>query len=169
MFSVHELSQAVRTRRLDVGWSQATLARMSGLSRTTINQVERGTIKDLSISRINTLLTSLGLSLTISPAHPRVRKHEGPSSALELAARTASTSYARCLPADVLAMAVRTGEAPPKYVSHIATLLDEVSLPLLARVVEQVYAESAVPRTTCWSNLRRLARQLMTTRYFWQA
>ncbi|MFZ4287522.1 helix-turn-helix domain-containing protein [Variovorax sp. HJSM1_2] len=82
MFSVHELSQAVRTRRLDVGWSQATLARMSGLSRTTINQVERGTMKDLSISRINALLTSLGLSLKISPAHPRVRKHEGPSSAL---------------------------------------------------------------------------------------
>jgi transcriptional regulator with XRE-family HTH domain len=68
MFAAHEISQAVRTRRLEIGLSQKAVARLAGLSRATIGQVEGGTIKDLSLTRTATFLDVLGLGLMITPA-----------------------------------------------------------------------------------------------------
>lgn len=69
MFAAHEISQAVRTRRLEIGLSQKAVARLAGLSRATIGQVEGGTIKDLSLTRTATFLDVLGLMITPAPQH----------------------------------------------------------------------------------------------------
>jgi DNA-binding XRE family transcriptional regulator len=50
MNPVVELGHAVNSRRADMGLTQAALAKLSGLSRATVNQVENGTVKDLTHS-----------------------------------------------------------------------------------------------------------------------
>lgn len=169
MYAAHELSQAVRTRRREIGLSQQALARMAGLSRATINQLERGALNDLSLTRTAAVLDVLGLGLTISPPHPFLRTAPGQATPLELAARTASVSYARTLTPAALHDALSTAEMASEFEPHLAALLEEAPMPLLAKAVEQVHAESRLPRETVWGNIRAMAARLQLMRGLWHA
>lgn len=169
MFASNELRHAVRTRRLEIGLSQRALAELSGLSRATIVGVERGTINDLSLTRTAALLDALGLSLTISPAHPRLDKTRLSSSPLENASRTASVSYARSVTPDVLSDALSNGEIDEEFAPHVSTLLEEAPISLLAKAVEQVHSQRNIPREQIWKNLHRLAAKYKSSREFWIA
>ena len=126
MYAIHELSQAVRTRRQEIGLSQQRLATLAGLSRATIVQLEGGTLKDLSFTRTAAVLEVLGLGLTIAPARPRLGPRPVSSTpALEIAGRTASTSYRGHLTAAALGKALRTGEMPVGFEAHMFALVDE--------------------------------------------
>ncbi|WP_022983007.1 helix-turn-helix domain-containing protein [Ideonella sp. B508-1] len=165
---LHELSQAVRTRRQEMGLSQQALARLAGLSRATIVALEGGTIKDLSITRTAMVLEVLGLGLTVAPAHPRLEpRPTALTPPLELAARTASTSYRGRLTAAELRDVLGTGELPAGLEAYVHALLDEAPMDLLARAVEQMHAEAGLARETVWANMRRLARQLKSRRNLW--
>jgi transcriptional regulator with XRE-family HTH domain len=169
MFAVHELSHSVRTRRKEIGMSQAALAQLAGVSRSTIVQLENATLKDLSFSRTAAVLNAIGLNLVIWPAHP----HIGPRSPeytppLDIAARTASTSYRTAINSEVLSSVLYAGVVPEDYQAHVHTLLDEAPLALLARVVEQMHAETGMPRDQVWSNMRRLATKAKLRRAIWQ-
>ena len=144
MYAIHELSQAVRTRRQEIGLSQQRLATLAGLSRATIVQLEGGTLRDLSFTRTAAVLEVLGLALTIAPAHPRLGPRPVSSTpALEIAGRTASTSYRGNLSAATLGQALRTGEMPAGFEAHVFALVDEAPVALLARVVEQSTSKRA--------------------------
>jgi transcriptional regulator with XRE-family HTH domain len=169
MYASHELSHSVRTRRQEIGLSQKALAALSGLSRSTISQIEAGTLKDLSLTRTATVLEVLGLGLTIAPAHPRIRDASAGSKPLDLAARTASVSYAEMLPPDILREALRGGAVAPGFEPHIGTLLEEAPLSMLAKVVEQVHADFDTPRETVWANMRRIATEQKVIREIWDA
>lgn len=167
MYAAHELSQAVRTRRQEMGISQQALAKMSGLSRATINQVEGGKVKDLSLTRTAAILESLGLGLSITPAHPRSLPKQPGFRPLDLAARTASVSYTRPMPPRVLGKALTHAQIARTYEPHLATLLDEAPVSLLAKVVEQIHADEGLPREKVWAHMRQLAQQLQATRELW--
>lgn len=167
MYASHELSQAVRTRRQEIGLSQQALAKLSGLSRSTVINVEKGTIKDLSLTRTAALLDVLGLGLTISPAHPRLQFKVSSAAPLELASRTANVSYARRVTPEILEEALSTGRVSAAFEPHISTLLEEAPISLLAKAVEQVHLQSNLPRKRVWQNMRQLAGQFKTTREFW--
>lgn len=167
MYASYELSQAVRARRLEIGLSQKSLAKLAGLSRTTISQVESGTLKDLSLTRTAALLQAIGLGLVITSAHPGRQVAAGGSKPLELAARTASTSYASALKPEVLGQALASGVVEPAFVPHVATLLEEAPVSLLAKVVEQVHADSGLPRETVWAHMRQLAMTFKIVRALW--
>ena len=152
-----------------MGLSQKALAELSGLSRSTVIQIEAGSIKDLSLTRTAAVLEALGLGLSITPAHPRLKPASGGSKPLDLAARTASVSYSKPLPPSVLAESLRTGALPNGYEPHVGTLLEEAPLSLLAKAVEQIHAEAAMPRKNIWANIRRVARELKATRKLWNA
>lgn len=169
IYAAHELKDAVRKRRMEIGLSQTALARLSGLSRATISQVEGGTINDLSFSRTAAMLNVLGLGLTITPAHPRLRVKDGDYDPIAVAARSASTSYARLLPPEALVEVLRTGRMLRDFEPHIAALLDEAPLALLAKVVEQIHTDWTMPREQIWATMRKLATQSMTTRPIWTA
>lgn len=51
---LREIGTKVQARRLEVGLLQEHVAKLSGLSRVTINQLENGTLKDLGFSRLKT-------------------------------------------------------------------------------------------------------------------
>jgi DNA-binding XRE family transcriptional regulator len=42
----------VKVRREALGLSQQALGRLAGLSRATINQLERGTLRDLGVAKL---------------------------------------------------------------------------------------------------------------------
>jgi len=169
MSPIIELSSAVKARRSDMGLSQTTLAKLSGLSRATVNQVETGAIKDLSLTRAEKLLGVLGLSVTISAARSNRRNFgESQTPALDIAARTASVGYRVPMRADHLREALRKDESPPGFAPHLHMLLDEAPVSLLAAVVEQMHDEEGIDRTLLWQRMRALARRLESTRDIWR-
>lgn len=169
MFAAHELSQTVRTRRTEIGLSQAALAKLAGVSRSTIVQLENATLKDLSFSRTAAVLNAIGLNLEIWQPHPRVVPRSSEyTPPLVIAAHTASTSYRTVIKPEVLSSVLYAGVAPEDYQAHVHTLLEESPLALLARVVEQMHAETGMPRDQVWSNMRRLATKAKIRRAIWQ-
>lgn len=167
MYAAHELSQAVRTRRREMGLSQKELASLSGLSRATVVQVERGTIKDLGLNRTVAMLHALGLGLTITQAHPRLHLDRTDATPLDLAARTASVSYAHSVSPTILGAALRTGEVPAEFEPHVCALLEEAPVSMLAKAVEQVHIQWDVPREQVWANMRHMAGNFKATRTLW--
>ena len=164
-----ELSVAVKTRRVDMGLTQTSLARLSGLSRATVNQVETGTIKDLSLTRVARLLSVLGLSVTVSAPREWPRPARGVKTpALVVAARTASVSYRTLMRPSVLHKTLTTGVVASRFVPHVRALLEEASPALLASVVEQMHFEAGIERATAWTSMRALARQFKSRRELWQ-
>jgi transcriptional regulator with XRE-family HTH domain len=171
MSPLSELSSAVRTRRSDIGLTQMALATLSGLSRATVNQVEKGTIKDLSLTRAARLLEALGLSMAIATPRPRPAgsgREKAKSEALDIAARTASVSYRTPISAAQLREALMSGLPASAFLPHVYALLDEAPVSLLASVVEQLHWETGVERAQVWKRMRELAHNLKSSREFWR-
>ncbi|MBT2324217.1 helix-turn-helix domain-containing protein [Variovorax paradoxus] len=168
MSAILELSTAVRTRRSDMGLTQSSVAKLSGLSRATVNQLENGTIKDLSLSRANRLLEALGLAMTVAAPHRRLDPAERKSPALDLAARSASVSFRTMLTPRALREILAGGAVPVDLRPHVFALLDEVPVSLLAAVVEQMYFEQKIERPRTWKRMRELAQVLKSNRELWQ-
>jgi transcriptional regulator with XRE-family HTH domain len=152
-----------------MGLTQTSLAKLSGLSRATVNQVEKGTINDLSLTRASKLLGVLGLSVSV--AAPRAMPQRGKvakSSALDLAARTASVSFRAPMRAEQLRDALTSEAVPTGFAPHIHTLLEEASVSLLASVAEELHNDTHRDRTLVWKRMKDLARQFKSSRDLWQ-
>ena len=65
--SAEDLSRMLRRRRLKLGWSQARLAQASGVSRTVVNEVERGR-RSPSLGTFDKLRVALGMDASVSLA-----------------------------------------------------------------------------------------------------
>lgn len=156
---VSEIGSVVHSRRLTLGLSQQRLAKMAGLSRATINQLETGALTDLGIAKLNTLLTLIGLELETRPNQR--------ANGIVMASRTASVSYRRLLTASALSEALTTGKIPSQYQAHIAHLLDEAPLPLLVRVVEEIAKTKRISPKIIWQYLLEWAKLLKSPRAAW--
>jgi transcriptional regulator with XRE-family HTH domain len=150
----------VKHRRQALGLSQARLARLGGLSRATINQLETGSIVDLGSAKLFALLDLLGLTLDAAERPKR-------NNALALASRTASVSYKEVLTPEALAAALVEGQLPTSITPQVATLLDEAPLPLIVGVVEEVARHTHCPTKTLWKHLVQWAHELQSPRAVW--
>ena len=161
------IGSTVLQRRGELGLSQAALARMAGLSRATVNALERGTVVDLSVGRLGRLLQVLGARLQLAPR----AAHKGAAadrSALQTAAQSASVSYRNAMSATALAAALVSGEIPPAYLAHISTLIDESPLPVVVAAVEAAANQGRVPPARVWRHLGAWARELKSPRGEWR-
>jgi transcriptional regulator with XRE-family HTH domain len=158
--NLHELGVCVRERREVLGLSQQRLAKLAGLSRATINQLETGTLKDLGVAKLTALMDLVGLQLD---AGLRLGQRHG----LLMAGRTASVSYKTPLQAAQLARVLASGELPPAWIPHISTLLDEAPLALLVSAVEEASQRTQVPPRQIWRHVARWAKQLHSPRGAW--
>lgn len=61
----HELAEAVRTRREELGWSQRRLAELAGMSQPGIARFEAGGTTP-TLPLLERLAAALGLDLTVS-------------------------------------------------------------------------------------------------------
>jgi len=62
---LEQIGHEIRRSRLSQGLTQAQLADSAHITRTTLNQLENGVIKDLGIRKVEALLDQLGLALLI--------------------------------------------------------------------------------------------------------
>jgi transcriptional regulator with XRE-family HTH domain len=159
--NLRELGGLVRYRRESVGLSQERLARLSGLSRATINQLENGTLVDLGVSKLANLMDLLGLQLEANPCKPTSRH------ALRMASRTASVSYRTPIGTRQLADALTTGELPPNLIAHVSTFLDEAPLSLVVSAVEEAARSRGVPPKRIWQHLAHWAHEFRSPRAAW--
>lgn len=157
---LHEIGSAVRERRRALGLSQQALARLAGLSRATINQLENGTLRDLGIAKLANVLGLLGLGLD-------TRRLATAGHGLRMASRAASVSYRRALDPESLADALASGEIPSGLEPHLATLLDETPLRIVVGAVEEAARRTRVPPARIWRNLARWAVELRSPRRVW--
>jgi transcriptional regulator with XRE-family HTH domain len=157
---LREVGMHVHDRRKEIGLSQAQLAKLAGLSRTTVNQLESGALEDLGYTKVNHLLGILGLSFD---AKERLKK----SPALKMAAQTASTSYKKILTADVLKNILKSGVVPDDFKPHVMTLLDETPLQLVVSAIHEASIETDTPAKTVMKHVSAMAKDLHTHRTVW--
>ncbi|WP_198117489.1 helix-turn-helix domain-containing protein [Massilia rhizosphaerae] len=157
---LREVGMHVHDRRKEIGLSQAQLAKLAGLSRTTVNQLERGALEDLGYTKLNHLLGILGLSFD---AKERLKK----SPALKMAAQTASTSYKKILTSDVLKNILKSGAVPDDFKPHVMTLLDETPLQLVVSAIHEASIETNTPAKTVMKHVSAMAKALHTHRTVW--
>lgn len=63
-----EIGQQIRDERKRRKLSQADLAKLLGMSRTTISQIETGTVQDIGVRKLIRILEVLGLELRVRSA-----------------------------------------------------------------------------------------------------
>lgn len=167
MSTIHELGNALRARRTEMGLSQARVAALSGLSRQTVNQIETGAAPDLGLNKAERLALVLGLVLRVDAGRP-TRERRARMTPLERAAATASVSYKHRIAPATLKRILATGETSEKYIPHVSSLLDDAPVSLLSAVAEQLHEEAKLSRETVWKNYRSLARQVKSRRPIWE-
>ncbi len=64
--NLNAISEQIRILRKSKGWSQQTLATLSGLDRTTIGALERNDYSDIGIRKVQRVLELLGKRLNLS-------------------------------------------------------------------------------------------------------
>jgi transcriptional regulator with XRE-family HTH domain len=62
------IGEQIRQARKGRKVSQAVLARALGMSRTTIGQIENGTVREIGVRKLIRVLEFLGLELRLRPA-----------------------------------------------------------------------------------------------------
>jgi transcriptional regulator with XRE-family HTH domain len=157
---LREVGMHVHDKRKELGLSQAQLAKLAGLSRTTVNQLENGALEDLGYTKLNQLLSILGVSLD---AKTRLKKLP----ALEVAAQTASTSYKKILTSEVLMNILKSGVVPDDFKPHVMTLLDETPLQLVVSAIHEASIETNTPAKTVMKHVSAMAKALRTHRTVW--
>lgn len=152
-----EIGGLVHARRAEVGLSQQRLATLTGLSRATINQLERGTLKDLGVAKLMALAGLLGIDISARARQPK-------ANGLLMAAVTSSVSLRLSLGQEVLARALGSGVIPPDYRAHIGALLSEAPLEILVKAVEEAAQREQVAPKKIWEHVYQWARELQVLR-----
>jgi transcriptional regulator with XRE-family HTH domain len=158
--NLREIGLKVGQRRADLGLSQQRLAKLCGLSRSTIHHLEKGSLNDLGAAKLLSLLSLLGLDV-ITQNHSK--KHHG----LDMASQTASVSYKTKLQSSDLSRSLAYGELPENIYPHMATLLDEAPLELIVSAVEEAAKMNHVAPKIIWKNIDRWANEMHSPRSAW--
>lgn len=154
-----ELGSQIQAKRIQAGLSQNQLAKLSGLSRVTINKLENGKLTDLGYAKLKIILDLVGL-------HVNTHSAAGSSSALMIAARNINTSYKEVVTATQLTDMLRSGEAPERFHAHMMALLDETPLPIVVRAITEAATPQA-PAQKIMKHLSRWAGDWKTNRQVW--
>lgn len=137
ILDLQAIGQEIRRSRLARGLTQAQLAAGARITRTTLNQLESGLIKDLGIRKVQAVLAQLGLALVVDRYQPKA------SDFLRLASNAASISFKATLTERELLHALLTGKAPANRRPHLRVLLEESPRALIQGLIRQVSRGSA--------------------------
>jgi len=151
--SLTEIADQIREARLKKRLTQQELADRAGLSRSIVNQIERGTRTEIGMSRLSELLRILDLQISVVP----LAKKDQPDF-LRMACISASTSYRRRLTVAQLRRALLTGKIPPRREPHFRVILEELPRPVLEGVIATAGGRENTSRVR--QNLASIARQI---------
>jgi transcriptional regulator with XRE-family HTH domain len=62
---MNDLGQQIKTARKAKKWTQAELAEMAGIDRTTMGSIERGSYRDIGIRKVARVAELIGLQLIL--------------------------------------------------------------------------------------------------------
>ncbi len=62
---MNEIGQQIKAARKARRWTQAELAQMAGIDRTTMGSIERGSYRDIGIRKVARVAELLGLQLLL--------------------------------------------------------------------------------------------------------
>lgn len=124
----------IRRARVARGLTQAQLALAASVTRTTLNQLENGVIKDLGIRKINAILDEVGLELAVADASLKPRSTDF----LRVASTSVSVGFKEVLTERELLRALLTGKVPPDKRPHLRKLLEESPRALMEGLMRQV-------------------------------
>ena len=159
--NLRKIGLQVANRRADLGLTQDRLAKLGNLSRSTILHLENGTLKDLGAAKLFSLLSLMGLDISILG---RQKKQD----ALEVVSQTASVSYKNKLTSSDLAKSLVSGEISETIFPYMATLLDEAPLLMIVSAVEQAAKASKTPPKIIWKNIDRWTKEMHSPRMAWR-
>ena len=156
---LYEMGRAVAKRRTELDLTQAQLARLTGLSRFTVNQLETGKLKDLGVNKLIALLSVLGIELTV--------KRRPEQKGLYKAAVSANVSYKGHLTEPLLLNVLATGQIPQGCESQLSVILDEVPVPVVVKAVEEAAKHAGTQPRKIWKNLATWSKDLHLYRRVW--
>ena len=130
---LQEIGSAIRVARTAHGLTQAGLAESSGLSRTTLNQLENGVFPDIGVKKVQNVLDLPGLDLSVV----RAAKKRGPDF-IRMACTSANVRYREELTEDELVHALLSGKVPRNRRAHLRGLLEEAPQTVIKGLIEQV-------------------------------
>ncbi|WLI90745.1 helix-turn-helix domain-containing protein [Massilia sp. R2A-15] len=156
---LREIGTKVHAKRIETGLLQEHVAKLAGLSRVTINQLENGTLNDLGFSKLINVLDILGVGMSLEPS-------VGVKSALTVAARSISTSYKEIVTPETLAEMLRSGCAPDRFHPHLMAFLDETPLPVAVKAISEA-ATSAIPAKKIMKHLAKWSSEWKACRRVW--
>lgn len=154
-----QIGGEIHAWRIQAGLLQEHVAKLTGLSRVTINQLENGTLKDLGYTKLKAVVALFGVDVQTVPARTK-------ADALTVVARSVSTSHRDVVTPALLASILRSGDAPERFHAHVMVLLDETPLPLVVRAVAEA-ATPQVPAKKIMKHLRHWAEQWKSCRTVW--
>ena len=132
--NLQEIGAQIRRSRLARGLTQAQLAAAAHITRTTLNRLENGLLRDLGVRKVAALLDQLGLGLAVTDLSLESRK----PNLLRQASISASVSFKEALSEEALARILLTGKVPKDYRPHVRRLLEETPAPLMNQLISQV-------------------------------
>ena len=156
---LREIGTRVHAKRIETGLLQEHVAKLSGLSRVTVNQLENGTLNDLGFSKLKNVLDVLGLGMSLESSVEL-------KSALTVAARSISTSYKEIVTPEALAEMLRSGSAPERFHPHLMAFLDETPLPVAVKAISEA-ATATVPAKKIFRNLAQWSLEWKACRKVW--
>lgn len=158
--NLREIGLKVGLRRADLGLSQDRLAKLCGLSRSTIHHLENGSLNDLGAAKLLSLLSLLGLDVI-------TQEHSNKNHGLDMASKTASVSYKTKLQSSQLSHALVCGELSESIYPHVATLLDEAPIEIIVSAVEEVAKLNRIEPKIIWKNIVKWAQEMQSPRPAW--
>jgi transcriptional regulator with XRE-family HTH domain len=151
-----ELGRQIHSKRVELGILQDQLARLTGLSRVTINQLENGMLSDIGYLKLKAILDVIGINMDM-------HQSQGMKNALAVVARSISTSYKDVMTPDTLKEILQSGVAPMRFHAHMMSLLDETPLPIIVKAVSEASTDD-IPAKKIMKNLHQWATQWKTHR-----
>jgi transcriptional regulator with XRE-family HTH domain len=155
---LYELGPLISARRAELGLSVLQLAKLAGIDADALEQLEAGTLEDMSWNQAQAVLRVVGVNLST---------YRKSGSALQRCATTASVSHREPLTTELLRQALTSGTVPAGYESHIAVLLDEAPPAMVVAAVEEAaHQGDELPRI--WLTLARWSDVLKCYRKIWK-
>lgn len=156
---LYTVGKIIGARREAIGLTQKQLAKLARLSRQSVQNLEVGTIKDLSFKRLSRLLAVLGLDFD-SPSLTARQKKRG----LWMASKTSSVSYRHDLSEEMLEQSLATGEVPLGFEAHLGHLLGQAPVEYVVMAVEETAQHQQRLPAEIWKNVAHIATSLAPNR-----